>query len=527
MNLAKYLLRTTLANPTSPAIFHGEQLFCNYQNLSLKVGQLAHHFIKQWGLKHQDRIALCVKNCPEYIPVLYACWWAGLVVVPINAKLHAQEVKYIIENSKCSAAFLDIDFLETLQQEWALSHSTLFLDGKTLTPASLELNMAADMPTLAIQEVASNDLAWIFYTSGTTGKPKGVMLSHGNIQAMTSCYFSDVDPVEPTNTSVYAAPMSHGAGFYILPHILRGAKHLIPKSGGFDPEELLQLASYHRELSMFAAPTMIKRLVDFVKDLKEKPVEALDGIKTIVYGGGPMYVQDLQSALEVMGNKFVQIYGQGESPMAITSLRREYIDHKENPHWLNRISSVGLPQSLVEVKVVDSEGSPLPIGEAGEIIVKGPTVMSGYWNNPEATASALKDQWLWTGDMGAFDAEGFLTLKDRSKDLIISGGSNIYPREVEEVLLEHLEISEVSVIGSEDAEWGEIVIAVVTLQNRDNILNTSLLNELEKQLDELCLQKIARFKRPKAYLWLHELPKNNYGKILKTTLREIWQARKT
>lgn len=521
MNLAKHLLRTSKVSPHAPAIFYGKDLYCNYKELARSVAGLASFLTQKWKLQPNDRVALCVKNCPQYIQALYACWWAGLTVVPINAKLHPQEMNYIIKNSDCSAAFLDPEFIPPIHAE--LPH----LEHKTLSPDSKELKNGFGEAPSPLVEVANDALAWLFYTSGTTGKPKGVMLSHGNLQAMTACYFTDVDTVEETNSSLYAAPMSHGAGFYILPHILRGAKHVVPKSGGFDPEELLELAKYHQEISLFAAPTMIKRLVDYVEALKDKPKQAIEGIKTIVYGGGPMYAQDLQRALDTIGNRFAQIYGQGESPMTITSLRKAFIEQNNHTHWLERISSVGLAQSLVDVRVVDELGDDLPTGETGEIIVKGLTVMQGYWNNPTSTANTLKHGWLWTGDMGALDADGFLTLKDRSKDLIISGGTNIYPREVEETLLEHPAVSEISVIGAPDPEWGEIVVAVVSPKNLEVVKDLEKQNTLAKELDQLCLDKIARFKRPKTYLWLQELPKNNYGKVLKTSLRDLWASKST
>jgi len=250
---------------------------------------------------------------------------------------------------------------------------------------------------------------------------------------------------------------------------------------------------------------MVKRLVDHVQ-AQAAPV---DGFKTIVYGGGPMYVKDIQSALQVMGPRFVQIYGQGESPMTITALSRQQLMATQHPHWLERLASVGCAQTLVEVRVVDEHGADLPVGQAGEIVVRGDPVMAGYWRNPQATAATLRDGWLWTGDVGALDANGFLTLKDRSKDVIISGGSNVYPREVEEVLLLHPGVREVSVVGQMDAEWGEVVVAFVVGAD-----------VTAQALDDLCLQHIARFKRPKTYRFVDTLPKNNYGKVLKTALRE-------
>jgi long-chain acyl-CoA synthetase len=285
----------------------------------------------------------------------------------------------------------------------------------------------------------------------------------------------------------------------------------VPVSGGFDPAELVALSRSVGRLCMFAAPTMVKRLVEHIA----ASGASADGFKTLVYGGGPMYVEDIQAALAAMGPRFVQIYGQGESPMTITALARETLHDRTHPRWVERIASVGVAQTLVEVRVAGPDGETLPTGETGEVLVRGEAVMAGYWRNPEATANTLRDGWLWTGDMGAMDADGFLTLKDRSKDVIISGGSNIYPREVEEVLLRHPGVREVSVIGQPDPEWGEVVVAFVVCA-----AGTAVTAEA---LDALCLEHIARFKRPKRYHFADELPKNNYGKVLKTALRDRLQ----
>jgi long-chain acyl-CoA synthetase len=295
---------------------------------------------------------------------------------------------------------------------------------------------------------------------------------------------------------------------YSFAHVLRGALHVVPASGGFEPDEILALGRAHRGLSMFAAPTMVRRLVDAAAGTGgDAP-----GLRTIVYGGGPMYLQDILDALRVMGPRFVQIYGQGESPMTITALSRERHLDIAHPRYRERLASVGVAQSLVEVRVVDGDGRALPEGEAGEVVVRGDTVMLGYWRDAAATAAAIRDGWLYTGDVGALDADGFLTLKDRSKDVIISGGSNIYPREVEEVLLEHPDVREVSVLGRPDPEWGEVVVAFVVTRAGCPLDPAAL--------DALCTQRIARFKRPRAYVGVDALPKNNYGKVLKTALRE-------
>jgi len=355
----------------------------------------------------------------------------------------------------------------------------------------------------------TDDLAWLFYTSGTTGRPKGVMLSHGNLMAMSLCYFADVDQVTPQDAILYAAPISHGAGLYNFPHVRMGARHVVPESGGFDADEVLALGKQLQNVAMFAAPTMVRRLVDAAK----KHGENGDGLRTIVYGGGPMYLADIRDAIATMGQRFVQIYGQGESPMTITALSREWHSRTDDPRYLERLASVGPAQSVISVRITDADGNPLPAGETGEVEAKGAAVMLGYWNNPKATADTLKNGWLRTGDVGRLDADGFLTLSDRSKDVIISGGTNIYPREVEEALLTHADVREVSAIGVPHPEWGEIVVACVVLEDGATAN--------DQVLDAHCLASIARFKRPKRYVYLPSLPKNNYGKVLKTSLREM------
>ena len=297
--------------------------------------------------------------------------------------------------------------------------------------------------------------------------------------------------------------MSHGSGLYIMAHIARLGINVVPESGGFDPDEIFRLIARWPGASMFAAPTMIRRLLACNADCN------VEHIRALIFGGAPMYVEDTLKALERFGPRLVQIYGQGESPMTITTLSRQDIAAREHPKWRERLASVGRPFACVDVMVADAQDRPLPEGESGEILCRGDVVMAGYWRDPDASAAALKGGWLHTGDVGTFDADGYLTLKDRSKDLIISGGSNVYPREVEEVLLKHPKVQEVSVIGRPDREWGEVVVAYVVGTAKPD------------ELDALCLGEIARFKRPKDYVFVPALPKNNYGKVLKTDLRAL------
>ena len=503
MNLALWLDRHARSDPARTAVFVGAAPWKSFGALAADVAGLARGMREKLGLASGDRVAIVMRNAPQYAEVMLAAWWAGLAAVPVNAKLHPREVAFILEDSGAKAVFATPDWVAGLAEAVA---------GMPRAPDVIEAGSvgydALLIEPMPVAPVPDDALAWLFYTSGTTGRPKGAMLSHANLRAMAQGYLTDVDAVTPADCLLHAAPMSHGSGLYLVPYLLAGAAQVIPESGGFDPAEVFALCGAHRGVGMFAAPTIVRRLVDHAA--AHGP--ALGGLRTVVYGGGPMYVADLLRALDVMGPRFAQIYGQGESPMTITALGKRILAERGHPRYLDRIGSVGLPQSGVEVAVRDGAGRDLPAGEVGEVCVKGAVVMAGYWGNPEATAKALRDGWLWTGDLGAFDGEGFLTLKDRSKDLIISGGSNIYPREVEEVLLAHPGVAEVSVVGRADPEWGEVVVAFVVAGEPA---------PTPAELDALCLGAMARFKRPKEYRFVAELPKNNYGKVLKTALRAM------
>lgn len=504
MNPAQWLVRTASLTPQAPALFKGAQSEADYAEFLDRVAALAGGLRAQYGVSKGDRVAVFMNNCTEYLEALYAIWFIGAVAVPINAKLHAKEAAWIIADAQVELAFVSSNTGAGLQ-EVAPSCLKNLLDVQGPRFAQLRLQI----PQSAPEVIGADELLWLFYTSGTTGRPKGVMITAGNITAMSLAYFSDVDEVQAQDAILYAAPMSHGAGIYNFMHVIKGARHVVPKSQGFDAEEILQLAPRIGHISMFAAPTMVKRLV-----AQARASGGLgEGIKTITYAGGPMYVADIMEAVEVLGDKFVQVYGQGECPMGITALRREFVSDRSNDNWKSRLGSVGVAQSPVLVRIADAAGATLPAGEIGEILVSGSIVMRGYWQNPQATAKTIRESWLWTGDMGAMDEDGFVTLHDRSKDMIISGGSNIYPREVEEVLLEHDHVAEVAVVGRQEADWGEVVVAFVVPVAGQAVTRA--------ELDAHCIARIARFKRPKDYRFVAELPKNNYGKILKTKLRTL------
>jgi len=508
LNLAHLLLRIARMAPQRAAIFSADSLSATHGQWAARSARLAGQF-RAAGLQPGERIALFMRNHPRYLEVLFGAWWAGLVVVPINAKLHQREAQWIVDDAQARWIFVTSDTASSEGESFQRVERVV-----DIASAAADALLAADETDdlAAITERQGDDLAWLFYTSGTTGRPKGVMLSQRNLMTMAMAYFNDVDAIDAQDAIVYAAPMSHGAGMYALPHLMAGARHVVPGSGGFDPAELFALGRAIGPLSLFAAPTIVKRLVDQAQAAGETVASCAAAFKTIVYGGAPMYAADIERALRIMGPRFVQIYGQGESPMVGTALSRQHLMDVAHPRHAQRLASVGVAQTPVQIRVTDAVGRDLPLGEVGEVLLRGDSVMSGYWHNPQASAAALQNGWLFTGDMGALDADGFLTLKDRSKDLIISGGSNIYPREVEEVLLAAPGVAEAAVVGAPDPEWGEVVVAFVVPRNGESLDVPAL--------DAWCLQEIARFKRPKRYEIVAALPKNNYGKVLKMELRQ-------
>jgi long-chain acyl-CoA synthetase len=495
MNLALWLQRAGLSHPDLPATASGTRTVATYGQLALRAARLAGALRTRCGLNAGDRVAIVSKNMPAYLELLYGLWHAGLAAVPANAKLHGSELGYILDHSSARVCFVS----KGLETEIA-AHAPKSLE-RLIVIGSKEYEALFANDAIDVVPCAPDDLAWLFYTSGTTGRPKGAMLTHRVLASASCAYAMEVDPITPRDAIVHAAPMSHGSGLYIMAHVARLGVQVVPESGGFEPEEIFKLIEAWPHASMFAAPTMVKRMVECPADCRA------ENVRTLIWGGAPMYVEDALAALDRFGPRLAQIYGQGESPMTITTLSKQDIGDRAHPRWRERLGSAGRPYACVEVRVADNENQSVPPGETGEILCRGDVVMPGYWRNEDATAATLRGGWLHTGDVGAFDAEGYLHLKDRSKDLIISGGSNIYPREVEEVLLTHAQVREVSVIGRPDREWGEVVVAYVVGE------------AAPKELDALCLSHIARFKRPKDYVFVDALPKNNYGKILKTELR--------
>jgi acyl-CoA synthetase (AMP-forming)/AMP-acid ligase II len=499
-NIAQYLFNRARSQPEAPALSFAAHTL-SYGQLADRAMRLGAALRGPIGLCTGDRVVLCMENRAEFLELLFACWTAGLCAVPVNAKLHPREVVHIAKDCSARALFTSDSLIEGIAGEFANSPAVPF----TAVAGGLAYERLLQTAPMVCTDTDAQAIAWIFYTSGTTGSPKGAMLSHRNLAFMSLAYHADIDRIEPGHTKLHAAPLSHGSGLYALPHLFAGGHQVV--LSGFDPQEVLESFERYTNVTIFAAPTMITRLVQSAGSGTESP-----GLRMMYYGGGPMYVSDLVKALDRFGPRLAQLFGQGESPMTITLLSQaDHIGDLGAAH-LERLGSCGIARTGVEVKVVDDDGRELPSGEVGEVVTRSDCVMSGYWNNQPATHQALRDGWLWTGDIGSMSERGYLTLRDRSKDMIISGGTNIYPREIEEVLLRHPAVLECSVVGRPHPDWGEEVIAFIVRRDAQDVSPA--------MLDDLCLSQIARFKRPRHYRFTDALPKNNYGKVLKTELRK-------
>ena len=486
VSLFSLLDQAAVRFPDRGAVYRGTEQVSTWAELRGRALGLAGSIRASLG--PGARVAVATENCPEIVELMFGIWAAECVFVPLNYKLYPREMADILADSGAEIVFASAKIAAGLEPVAGVPITVIGSDSY-----AAQVNSTPWQPT----DIDPTALAWLFYTSGTTGRSKGAMLSHRNLMAMTVSHLADFDDPDADCSLVHGAPMSHGSGMYVMPYVLRGARQVIPASGAFDADEFLDLCEHHSGAAAFLAPTMVQRLVQTGRPCPSN-------LRTVVYGGGPMYVESLKTAMAAFGPIFVQLYGQGEAPMTITGLRKA--DHVGADDAV--LGSVGYPRSGVEVAVLRADGGRADIDEIGEIVCRGDVVMSGYWNNPDATASTLVDGWLHTGDMGSFDDRGYLTLRDRSKDVVISGGSNIYPREVEEVLLTHPQVEEACVVGAPDADWGEVVVAFIVGSAEPDDLDTHL------------LERIARFKRPKRYVFIDELPKSSYGKVLKRELRE-------
>lgn len=508
MNVGQLLADAARRHPERPAVTWGDRRL-DYRSLDRRTNALA-RALAGLGASRGDRVGVLMRNRPEMLEAMFACFKGGFCLVPLNSRFTAEEVAYHVEDSGAVAVLTDDEGADVV-----LDATTRFRDRVRVVVAGDEvpaagvashdrlIDAADDSP--ATVPVDRDDLAWLFYTSGTTGRPKGAMLTHANLAFATASWLADLTPMTEDDVTLHAAPLSHGAGFHALAATARGAHQVIPHASRFDPAGILGLFAAHRVTNTWMVPTQIVMLLDHVGD----HAPALPALQRVVYGGAPFAPADLRRALEVFGPVFVQLYAQGETPMTATVMPAA--DHAaalagDRPE---RLASAGYARPGVDVRVLDDHDVELEVGEVGEVCVQGPAVMRGYWRRPEESAAALRNGWLHTGDLGRFDEYGYLYLLDRAKDLIITGGSNVYAVEIEAALVAHPSVQEAAVVGVADRTWGEVVVAVIVGDPA-----------AESAVAEHCRVALAGYKQPRRYEFVDELPRNAYGKVLKRELRD-------
>jgi acyl-CoA synthetase (AMP-forming)/AMP-acid ligase II len=539
-NLARLLTHTAQLFPERAGLIQGEARW-SWGEIEQRVAAMT-AALRALGLRKGDRILVHSRN---HRAMFESCWVAfrlGCVWVPTNFRLAPPEVAYLASSSGAVAMIAEDAFPphvdaaraaspalrhviaigrpregELAYEDLVAAHLTPLGDHSgRLADATAHahttraaITAAALAPASAHEVVTHDDPLWLFYTSGTTGRPKAGILTHGQMAFVVTNHLADLIPgTDETDCSIAVAPLSHGAGIHALLNVARGAPTVLLEGEKLDPAVVWALIERHRVSNLFTVPTIVKVLVE------HPAVDEHDhsSLKFLIYAGAPMYRADQQLALRKLGPVLVQYFGLGEVTGCITVLPR-HMHHADDAHPDANVGSCGRPRTGMEVAVLDAEGLPVPVGEIGEICCRGPAVFAGYHDNPEATAKALRGGWFHTGDLGRLDARGLLTITGRESDMYISGGSNVYPREVEEVLLTHPGVAEVAIVGLPDAKWGEIGAAVVVRRAGFEALDEhALLAHLEG--------RSARYRWPQRWHFWAELPKSGYGKILKREIKE-------
>ena len=494
MNIASLLREAARCFPDRPAIsWRGVTL--SYRQFDDQAAAFA-GWLKHVGAAPGGRVVLFLDNCPELLVAMFGTFRAGSTVVPCNSRLTADELAFLAGDS--GARVMVTDAAHAGVARAAAGSDTLVV----VADSDFAGTVAAPPETLEPVDCEPGHTAWIFYTSGTTGRPKGAMLPHSVLNFCTVSWLADLTPLDEHDVTLHAAPLSHGAGFHALAATARAAHQIIPDEVSFDPVAILQLIAERGVTNTWLVPTQIVMLTDSALAGTELP-----SLRHVVYGGAPMTVGASTRAIERFGMVFVQLYGQGETPMTATVLRRQ-------DHVPELLGSAGRARPGIELRVVDGEGHTVSDGAVGEVVVRGPSVMSGYWKRPDATSETIIDGWLHTGDLGRMSTDGVVWLLDRAKDMIISGGSNVYAVEVEQALTGHPMVGEVAVIGIPDDLWGELVVAVVVPPPGVQTDTAAL--------DAHCRRPLAGYKVPRLYQVTPSLPRNAYGKVLKRELRDTY-----
>ncbi|MBX9787646.1 MAG: long-chain-fatty-acid--CoA ligase [Pirellulales bacterium] len=493
-----------------------DPLQMTYRQFGDRVMRLA-GVLRNLGIGDDDKVAILMLNGHRYLELFYATFWAGGVAVPLNIRLAPPELIFQLNESEAKVLVVDDTFSLMLPAFEGKLHTVrhVVFAGPGNPPERLlgYEQVLADADGIDDAGRGGDDVAGIFYTGGTTGRAKGVMLTHDNIMANAQNTIM-ADHGSPRDVYLHCAPMFHLAdcsGTFGLTMI--GAKHaFIPY---FEPGKVLEAVERYRVSLLLAIPTMINMLLNH-PDFKKRD---LSSVRKVSYGAAPIPLALLRQALAELKCEFIQGYGMTELSPLCSMLPPE--DHKLDgtPEELKRLRSAGIPIYTAEVRVVDEDDKPLPPGEVGEICARGPMVMKGYWKQPEATAQALRGGWMHTGDAGYIDTDGYLYLVDRTKDMIVTGGENVYSVEVEAALHEHPAVFEAAVIGVPDDQWGEAVHAVVFLKPGKQTTDEELMHH--------CHALVANYKCPKSISFSSaELPKSPVGKILKRELRKpFWEGR--
>jgi acyl-CoA synthetase (AMP-forming)/AMP-acid ligase II len=515
MNLAQLLAHTARLFPGHIGLIHGDQRF-TWAQIDARVSAMA-GALRELGVRPGDRILVQSRN---NLQMFESCWVAfrlGCVWVPTNFRLTPPEVAYLGASSGAVAMIVEDLFAGHADAVRAESPELRHIVtvgtprvGEHSYEALVHQHLGRTPPPDIEATVAYDDPLWFFYTSGTTGRPKASTLTHGQMAFVVANHLADLIPgTTERDCSIAVAPLSHGAGVHMLLNVARGAATVLMPGEKLDPEVFWQLVQQHRVSNLFTVPTIVKMLVE------HGSVDRYDHslLRFLIYAGAPMYRADQKLALQKLGPVMVQYFGMGEVTGCITVLPPDMHSADDDDPDAH-IGSCGRPRTGMEVAIFDAEMKPVPTGEVGEICCRGPAVHAGYYNNPEATAKALRGGWFHTGDLGRVDERGLVYITGRESDMYISGGSNVYPREVEEVLLTHPGVAEVAVLGVPDAKWGEIGVAVVVRRAGTHPLDeAALLAHLEG--------RCARYRWPRQVFFWDALPKSGYGKVSKKDIRRL------
>ncbi len=467
------------------------------------------------GIEKGTRVAILSKNSLEYMILYYGASKAGVVPVTLNYRLVASEWAYIINDAGAEMVFAAdeyIDQIDDIQADLKTVKKLVAISGTERSGWTDFHDWIADQPSSPPEiSISSEDDAVQMYTSGTTGFPKGAVLSHNSLTANLAQTAPAID-IRLNDRLLMVAPMFHVAGaFFAFSANQRGASFYIQPE--FNPAEVVRALDEDGIQCALLLPVMIQACVQMVPDAAQRSYPEL---RIMFWGASPIAAETLRSAMDIFKCEFVQAFGMTElSPVATTMTYADHLRAMDDSPGL--VESAGRAITGTEIRIVDEDDNPVPNGTMGEIVVRGPQVMKGYWNRPEETAAAIRDGWMHTGDAGTLDDEGYLYIKDRIKDMIVSGAENVYPKTVETVLFTHSDIADVAVIGVPHEKWGETVKAVVVLRNGSSVS--------EEDLIEYCRDKMGGFERPRSVDFVEVLPRNASGKVLKRELREpYWKG---